>query len=644
MSQQAVPTSSRTLPGCVLGMALMLFLLVVLKNAWVCDDAFILLRTVDNALHGYGLTFNVVERVQTFSTPLWTLLLIPAVGLTGEVYFTILAVSLVVTVATLVVLCAGLAPSSGLAAFGVILLTSSRAFVDFSTSGLAHPLTCLLLAGFLVQHLRRGPAARQLFWMALLAGCATTNRMDTLLLFLPALCQRAVGLGPRPAMRPLLLGFLPFFLWEGFALFYYGSLVPNTAFAKLAGGVPLVEVFEQGLFYLLHSGFIDPLTSLTILAALGLGLLRGGPAVRAVCVGMILYLLYLVWIGGCFMSGRHHTAPLLAAVAVLLVQLCRASGRTLLVLSLLAVALALLPRHSHLLTGRGFGAEADHEQMIRRRIHDERATFFQTTGLLNVLRGDGRVHHPWQVEGERLRRIGPAVVATWSLGLLGYHAGPRVHLIDRWALADPLLARLPGQAGRAGAGHVPRMLPNGYLATLRSGANQIRDPGLARYHDLLVRVTRGPLLDGARWRALIGLLLGRHDALLKAYVARPPERVPLAQLATLPEPDSPWWNDAAALGLNPAGVEVVLDGTSNGRIVHLALNTGPEQSFPIEFLLAGEVVGRVTLDLQSGSRETLSRVRIEVPERAVERGFDVIRVLPGDADGIHVLGQLGIER
>lgn len=36
---------------------------VVLRNAWVGDDAYISFRTVDNFVNGYGLTWNVAERV-----------------------------------------------------------------------------------------------------------------------------------------------------------------------------------------------------------------------------------------------------------------------------------------------------------------------------------------------------------------------------------------------------------------------------------------------------------------------------------------------------------------------------------------------------------------------------------------------------
>ena len=49
--------------------------IAVVKDAWLSDDSFITLRTIDNVWHGYGLRWNPIERVQTYTHPLWMLLL-----------------------------------------------------------------------------------------------------------------------------------------------------------------------------------------------------------------------------------------------------------------------------------------------------------------------------------------------------------------------------------------------------------------------------------------------------------------------------------------------------------------------------------------------------------------------------------------
>ena len=49
----------------------LLVAVVLIRTAWICDDAYITFRTIDNFLHGFGLRWNVAERVQSFTHPLW---------------------------------------------------------------------------------------------------------------------------------------------------------------------------------------------------------------------------------------------------------------------------------------------------------------------------------------------------------------------------------------------------------------------------------------------------------------------------------------------------------------------------------------------------------------------------------------------
>ena len=42
---------------------------------WVADDAMIDFRIVENLLHGHGPVYNVGERVEVYSNPLWVVLL-----------------------------------------------------------------------------------------------------------------------------------------------------------------------------------------------------------------------------------------------------------------------------------------------------------------------------------------------------------------------------------------------------------------------------------------------------------------------------------------------------------------------------------------------------------------------------------------
>ena len=117
--------------------ALLVFGAVLIRTAWLAEDAFITFRTIDNFVHGYGLTWNVAERVQAYSNPLWMLLLIPFYSLSGEIVYTAMAVSIAVSAAAVLVLCARLPGASALLA--VCILACSKAFIDYFTSGLEQP-------------------------------------------------------------------------------------------------------------------------------------------------------------------------------------------------------------------------------------------------------------------------------------------------------------------------------------------------------------------------------------------------------------------------------------------------------------------------------------------------------------------------
>ena len=69
------PLTSGDGRGHVALLLCLIFLAVLLRTAWLSDDALITFRTVLNFTHGYGLTFNVAERVQAYTHPLWMLML-----------------------------------------------------------------------------------------------------------------------------------------------------------------------------------------------------------------------------------------------------------------------------------------------------------------------------------------------------------------------------------------------------------------------------------------------------------------------------------------------------------------------------------------------------------------------------------------
>jgi hypothetical protein len=126
------------------------------------------------------------------------------------------------------------------------------------------------------------------------------------------------------------------------------------------------------------------------------------------------------------------------------------------------------------------------------------------------------------------------VVVRAAVGVLGFDLGPRFHVLDLYALGDPLRARLaalrhdplvprflPSLAPLAWrAGHFVRRIPPGYVATLVTGTNRIEDPDLASYWNDVAFASRAPVWSAARCGAILRLSRGRHDPRLQRYEAR----------------------------------------------------------------------------------------------------------------------------
>ncbi|HEY6877051.1 MAG TPA: hypothetical protein VI299_03490, partial [Polyangiales bacterium] len=267
---------------------------LVLRSGWVAEDAYITLRTVDNFVHGQGLRWNVDERVQAYTHPLWMLMLSAGYFVTREAFATTILLSVFTTAAAALTL-VGLARTAGHAVAAIVLLTVSRGFVEFSTGGLENPLSHLLIAVFVGLYAVRGAPLRQL---ALVAALTLCNRTDAILVIAPALLHagwleyRAVGL--KETARSLAIGLSPWFAWELFSLFYYGFPFPNTAYAKLNTGLPRLEVLRQGCVYWVNALAFDVSLHIVALAAVAVAVMQRRPRDLALALGLLLYTLYVI--------------------------------------------------------------------------------------------------------------------------------------------------------------------------------------------------------------------------------------------------------------------------------------------------------------------------------------------------------------
>ncbi len=498
---------------------LLLFAITLIRTAWVNDDAYITLRTVDNFTNGYGLTWNPGERVQVYTHPLWMFLLAGFYALTQEAYFTTLAVSIVLSMAVAILVSLAFTDDLFSISIGLVILCLSPAFVEYATSGLENPLTYLLLTLFLILYFRfqEHPTHQHVFLLGLVASLAMVNRLDTGLFYLPALVMILMKQRSWRCFWILVASSFPLLIWEAFSLLYYGFPFPNTAYAKLYTGVSQSDLFRQGWLYFENLYQWDPLTLFTILAGMITAFIVGKHGERAIALGNLLSLLYIFFIGGDFMSGRFFAGPLLVSV-ILLVRLIPPFPKA--VKSAILVSVLILGFMAHAPTQLNTPKTSE-TAISPDGIADERAYYFIDSGLMNI---DWHApiipNHPWARDGLALRARG-GVSVEYSIGYLGYFAGPGVHIVDRYALADPLLARLPIPNPKDWRiGHFIREIPEGYVESLETGSNQLADPDLAEYYAKLKLIATGKILDPERLKTILQMNLGNYDRLIENYIAR----------------------------------------------------------------------------------------------------------------------------
>ncbi|HUR35510.1 MAG TPA: hypothetical protein VM032_17025 [Vicinamibacterales bacterium] len=501
---------------------LLLFSYIFLANAWMGDDAYITYRVVWNFVHGYGLTFNPDERVQAYTHPLWMLVISAAHVLTREFFFTGTVVSWAFDIATLVVLMrwSRTAPKGAVL---VIWLLTSKAFVDYTDSGLENPLSYFLVALFYIRYLDRPwgvtPDSAELRRLFLLGSLAFLNRPDAVLLFAIPLAELLImGLRRRPRriVVPVLAGLAPAVLWLIFATVYYGFPLPNTYYAKVANGIPKLLMYKQGLAYVLNSASHDPITLGTIALSL-LVAVRAGGAARRAALSAAVYVVYTVSVGGDFMSGRFFALPFL--VATMTVAPAAASLGAPWALAALAAYNVMMPIVPIKTTASYDAAWAWRTQ---NGIKDERGHYHQGTNILFYSPFRQLPDFVWVNEGLSFRNSPEKVTVQGSIGFYGVYAGPEKFLVDRNALSDPLLARMPVSPRlyfEFFAGHYFRDIPEGYLESVARDTNLLTDPLLHEYYQHLRNVTRGPLFSWSRGRDIVALNVGRfsrlHEQILK---------------------------------------------------------------------------------------------------------------------------------
>ncbi|MDP8245818.1 MAG: hypothetical protein P9L94_17175 [Candidatus Hinthialibacter antarcticus] len=627
------PVSLRIILIVLLG----LLAVVLFRAAWLCDDAFITFRVIDNWSDGFGLRWNIVERVQVFTHPLWMLLMAALHLLTGEFYYTSLVLSMALTVAAAAIFIFKIAENESAALLGGLCFVLSKAFVEYGTSGLENPLSYVLLALLYWRYLAGVETMRERFTFSLLTSLIVLNRMDAVLLCLPAFAHILYRRLTVRDVSVLLLGWLPFALWELFSLVYYGFLLPNTAYAKLFHGLSQSHLLRNSLYYFSNSLQQDPITLCVIAFALLFACALKDVRRRMVAVGVLLYVLYLVKIGGDFMSGRLLTLPFFGALVVLSGVRLRWKSWQFLTGVLLIMALGWAAPRPIALSGADYGLTE-----ARRDAHDiadERAEYYPKTGLLKFF--GQRFSAGWILRYlQGTRAIEGDVITQGNMGFMGFFGGPELHFIDVFALTDPLLARLPARQDCAQRpGHFFRVLPVGYVETVRSGELSFRDENLARFYHQLTKVAQAPLFSFERWAAIVQMNLGVNAKWVdRDYYMSKPQSVFLLDELTRRVPDGADWGHEDTHIFTTERMTIQLGSPQFFPRFEISLDSS--DLYAIQYWLNGALLAEASVSEPVSVASGMASRTIKTPGPALESGFDELRVIPLDGDGNYSMGHL----
>ncbi|HPQ67922.1 MAG TPA: hypothetical protein PKW95_02260 [bacterium] len=297
-----------------------------LKTA-MYDDAYYSFRCAHNLIAGNGLVYNIGERLEVYTNFLWTIWLALWMRLTG---FNAPFVSIVFTLACflgnlLIVYRLGLLLSATnkivhywpLAA---LLLAGQNSFASFASTGL-ETMAGSLLVNVGLLFLLTAADTRRAFLAGFFFILATLNRLDHSLFYvagafallwmnrgaLTALLRgrwsaaRAQGLDRLLAYA---LALVPLLAYLGWKLAYYGSLLPNTFFAKSA----YIPYAYQGLRYLAAFYLGSHLWVALLLMLVWFLRPTDDDRVRTMktftLAAFVLWHAYILWVGGDYLYGR----------------------------------------------------------------------------------------------------------------------------------------------------------------------------------------------------------------------------------------------------------------------------------------------------------------------------------------------------
>jgi arabinofuranosyltransferase len=225
--------------------------------------------------------------------------------------------------------------------------------------------------------------------------------------------------------------------------------------------------------------------------------------------GIVLYLIYIIWIGGDFMAGRFFVAPFLISIMIISRTKIK-DTKVLYVLFLIIISTGLFSLINTL--------NDNFSEVDRFGICDERNFYFNNSNLFDGFLGRKMPSLRWVEQGKQAKESNLKFIKQSNIGFYGFFAGPKCYILDELAISNALLARLPSK-NIWRIGHFRRRIPCGYDLTLRTGQNKIVNLDLAKYYNKIELITQSDLLSIPRLKTIWEMNTGQFNYLIENYIS-----------------------------------------------------------------------------------------------------------------------------
>lgn len=510
--------------------------------SWHCDDAYHGYTMSRNLVEGNGLVYNIGERVNASTCPLFTLIIALFYSISGNIFLSGIFAGVLFSTLAFYFVIYKFCKTIPEIIISTCLLLCSASFVSYTTSGLENSLLFFLSTAYLFVFFNNEKySKKQLFLLALLVGFVATTRIDAVIFFVIPSCW-AFLYGRKDSLFGqsvwiAIAGLVPFIVWELFSIIYYGFPFPNTAYVKLQTGIPRSDYFVRGVSYFIATAVFDLIVVfLPILYTILTIKYKKLRKHLLLACSVMLYYIYIVWIGGDFMVGRFFTIPLLVSLCGLLSLriVYQSKKKLILIICTLVSCIIFNSAISPLITSNYFlwGTKNATYILHSNGTADERNAYFNSgsfykyiTKILNHTSiAYSNIHiDSLLVLGKKSLVLNPqkdnSSENSYASGILVYNYNPKIYISDSFGLGDPLLSKLPAHyVPWWRVGHMWREIPVGYESTLETGINNIENQSLHQYYEFISLIVRDKnLLKKERLKTIILMNLGKYDYLIDEY-------------------------------------------------------------------------------------------------------------------------------